>query len=81
MPSELSITRETSAIPLGFLVAVPANITSSIVPPRSDFGLCSPSTQRSASLMLLLPLPLGPTMHVIPSFKSMVTGSANDLNP
>ena len=30
---------------------------------------------------VLLPLPFGPTIHVIPSVSSMVTGSANDLNP
>src|SRR5665647_1439980 len=81
MPVLLSITRVTSAIPLDFLLAVPANIISSILPPRRVLGLCSPSTHLIASLILLLPLPFGPTIHVIPSLKSIVTGSANDLNP
>ncbi len=34
--------------------------------PRSDFALCSPRAQRTASAMLLLPHPLGPTMPVMP---------------
>ena len=81
IPVELSMTRVTSAIPFGFLVAVPAKITSCILLPRSCLELCSPSTHLRASLMLLLPLPLGPMIHVIPSFSSIFTGSANDLNP
>ena len=81
VPSALSITRVTSAIPRDFRLDVPEKMTSSILPPRSIFGLCSPNTQRIASLMLLLPLPFGPTIQVIPLLKSMVTGSAKDLNP
>ena len=47
----------------------------------SILGLCSPSTQRMASLILLFPLPLGPTMHVTPSWNSMTAGSAKDFEP
>jgi len=67
IPLELSITKVTSAIPLDFLSVVPAKITSSILPPRKSLGLCSPNTHLMASLILLLPLPFGPTIHVIPS--------------
>ena len=77
----MSITSVTSAIPLDFLLSVPEKMTSSIFPPRSIFGLCSPSTHLIASLMLLFPLPLGPTMQVIPLSNSITTGSAKDLNP
>ena len=45
---------------------VPAKMTSSILPPRSDLAPCSPMTQASASTTLDLPEPLGPTMQVIP---------------
>ena len=75
------MTSVTSASPLGLRLWVPAKMTSSIFPPRSIFGLCSPSTQRIASEMLDFPDPFGPTMQVIPSVNSIVTGSAKDLNP
>src|SRR5699024_2409678 len=42
---------------------------------------CSPSTQRMASLILLFPLPLGPTTEVIPRWKLSVVLSGNVLNP
>ena len=43
--------------------------------------LCSPSTQRTASATLLLPLPFGPTMPVIPLWNSNRILLANDLKP
>ncbi len=46
--------------------AVPAKITSSISPARSERVLCSPIAQRSASTTLDLPQPFGPTMPVRP---------------
>src|SRR4051795_2497719 len=61
--------------------ADPLKITSIISPPRRLLALCSPSTQRTASTMLLLPEPLGPTMPVTPAAKSNTVLSANDLNP
>ena len=64
--SVLSKDRETVAEPWGFRVAVPEKMTSSILPPRSVLVDCSPMTQRMASLMLLLPEPLGPTTAVSP---------------
>ncbi len=80
-PSELSIVSTTSARPSGALAAVPAKMTSSILPPRSDFAPCSPITQASASTTLDLPEPLGPTTHVTPGSKRSVVEEANDLNP
>src|SRR3978361_1944382 len=80
-PSVLSIVRATSARPRGGRPAVPANMPSSILPPRSDFAPCSPITQASASTTLLLPEPLGPTMQVMPGSSCRVVADANDLKP
>src|SRR6476469_195524 len=71
----------TSARPSGARPAVPAKMTSSILPPRSDLAPCSPITQARASTTLDLPEPLGPTMHVIPGSSCRVVADANDLNP
>ena len=49
--------------------------------PRSDFALCSPSAQRTASATLLLPQPFGPTMPVIPGRTLSAVRSAKDLKP
>src|SRR5690554_2042303 len=80
-PSELSMVRMTSARPRGPLVAVPAKMTSSILPPRRVFAPCSPMTQARASTTLDLPEPFGPTTQVTPSSKANVVDCANDLNP
>ena len=65
--SELSTVRFTAAKPMAPRCWVPPKITSSILPaPRSCFELVSPSTQRMASEILLLPEPLGPTTAVMP---------------
>ena len=80
-PSELSMVRETSARPSGGRPVVPAKMTSSIFPPRSDFAPCSPITQESASTTLDLPEPFGPTTQVIPGSKRSVVAEAKDLNP
>ena len=56
-------------------------MTSAISPPRRLLALCSPSTQRTASTMLLLPLPFGPTTAVIPVEKSNCVLSAKLLKP
>src|SRR5262249_42015300 len=62
-------------------VVEPLKMTSAISPPRKLLALCSPSTQRTASTMLLLPLPLGPTMAVMPAAKSNWVLSAKLLKP
>src|SRR3954467_10140351 len=80
-PSVLSIVRVTSARPSGARPAVPAKITSSILPPRSALAPCSPSTQAIASTTLDLPDPLGPTTQVIPGSSFMVVADAKDLKP
>lgn len=72
---------ETSARPSGGRPVVPAKITSSILPPRSDFAPCSPMTQESASTTLDLPEPFGPTTQVMPGSNRSVVAEAKDLNP
>src|SRR6059058_5056630 len=79
--SSLSRVSVTSAKLRGFLESLPANIISSIFEPLRDLADCSPSTQRIASVMLLFPLPFGPTTAVTPRTKSTPTRSAKDLNP
>src|SRR5215467_10406294 len=71
----------TSARPSGGRPAVPANTTSSILPPRSGLTPCSPITHENASTTLDLPDPFGPTMHVIPGSNFSVGADANDLKP
>src|SRR2546427_8008996 len=56
-------------------------MTSSILPPRSKRGDCSPSTQRTASEMFDLPHPLGPTIAVTPASNGNSTVLAKDLKP
>jgi len=80
-PSELSMVSSTSARPRGGRPEVPAKMTSSILPPRSDLALASPITQASASTTLDLPEPLGPTMQVMPGSNCRVVEEAKDLNP
>src|SRR5436305_13246278 len=79
--SVLSMVRVTSARPSGGRPAVPAKITSSILPPRSALAPCSPSTQAMASTTLDLPEPFGPTTQVIPGSSFSVVAEAKDLNP
>src|SRR6478736_3140093 len=47
--------------------------------PRTVSGLCSPSAQRTASVMLDLPEPLGPTITLTPGENSSFSRSGNDL--
>src|SRR5690625_104320 len=72
---------ETSALLTGRRSAVPWKIASSILDPRIAEALCSPKTQRIASLIFDFPQPFGPTTAVIPSWKVSSVRSANDLNP
>src|SRR5215469_8466909 len=71
----------TSARPRAGRADVPANTTSSILPPRSDLAPCWPITQVNASTTLDLPEPLGPTTHVIPGSNLSVVVEAKDLKP
>ncbi len=80
-PSVLSIVTETSALPNGARPLVPANMTSSIFPPRKDFAPCSPITHEIASTTFDFPEPFGPTTQVIPGSKLRFVEEAKDLNP
>src|SRR5438552_1449473 len=71
----------TSARPRLFREVEPLKMTSAISPPRRLLALCSPRIQRTASTMLLLPDPFGPTMAVMPAGKSNRVFSAKLLNP
>src|SRR6516164_8796547 len=53
-------------MPSAFRSRVPAKITSCMWVPRSDFALCSPSTQLTPSRMFDLPHPFGPTTTAMP---------------
>ena len=68
-------------MPSGRRCVVPEKITSSIFAPRKFRILCSPNAQRIASDKLLLPLPFGPTIALIPGLNSSSVLSANDLKP
>src|SRR5690242_8612921 len=76
-----STSIETSAKSRGGRVAVPAKITSSMPPPRSDLGLDSPIAQRIASRRFDLPQPLGPTTPVSPGSMRSSAGSTKLLKP
>src|SRR6516162_4473446 len=80
-PSVLSMVSVTSARPSGGREAVPANTTSSILPPRRLLTPCSPITQANASTMFDLPDPFGPTTQVIPGSNRSDVAEAKDLNP
>src|ERR1700733_6354348 len=80
-PSPLSMVSVTSARPSAGRPAVPANTTSSILPPRRGLTPCSPITQENASTTLDLPDPFGPTMQVMPGSNFSVVADANDLKP
>ena len=77
----LSRTSVTSAPFFSRRVSEPEKIISSAFCPRIWRTFCSPSTQRTASEILLFPHPFGPTMTVMPSEKSIVVLSAKDLKP
>src|SRR5471032_39062 len=78
-PSELSNTSSTEARLTGFLSAEPLKITSCMFSPRSCLADDSPSTQRTASITLDLPHPLGPTTPTSCPGTAMEVGSTKDL--
>src|SRR3954466_3659041 len=71
----------TSARPSAGRPGVPAKMTPSILPPRSAFAPCSPSTHAMASTTLDLPEPFGPTTQVMPGSSRIVVAEAKDLKP
>ena len=72
---------QTSAAAVGRLSSLPLKITSSMRSPRRLRALCSPKTQVIASITLLLPQPLGPTMAVTPSSNASSARSGKLLKP
>src|SRR6476620_1590473 len=80
-PWLLSKCNSTDARPTGLRSPAPLKMTSCIDSPRSADAFDSPSTQRTASMTLDLPQPLGPTMPTSCPGVAMVVGSTNDLNP
>ena len=79
--SELSSTSVASAKPTWARFSVPPKITSSIFWPRREREFCSPMTQRMASEIFDLPLPLGPTIAVMSCPKVTTVLSGKDLKP
>ena len=71
----------TSAIPSGRRRAAPLKMTSSIVVPRRLRADCSPRTHWTASQMLDLPEPFGPTMAVMRVGSVTEVLSTKDLKP
>ena len=80
-PEWLSMVSETSVRPSAGRLEVPAKMTSSILLERMVLLAWAPNTQATASTMLDLPDPLGPTTTVIPGSRSRVVVSAKDLKP
>src|SRR3569832_2206894 len=80
-PSLLSNTSSTKAWPTGLRPVEPLKITSAMESPRRFFAELSPITQRTASITLDLPQPLGPTMPTRLLGRGTVVGSTKDLNP
>src|SRR5262249_32870634 len=71
----------TSARPTLRREEEPLKMTSAISPPRRLLADCSPRIQRTASTMLDLPEPFGPTIAVMPGANSIVVLSAKLLKP
>src|ERR1044071_4786637 len=81
LPSELANPSSTEAVPTGLRELEPLNTTSAIESPRRCFAEISPITQRTASMMLDLPQPLGPTTPIRLLGKLTAVGSTKDLKP
>src|SRR6266850_7368630 len=80
-PRELSKTSSTAARASAWRSDEPLKITSCIESPRSADARDSPSTQRTASMMLDLPQPFGPTTPTSCPGTFTTVGSTKDLNP
>ena len=78
---QLSKTNSTDAREAAGRVAAPLKITSCIFSPRNCLADDSPKTQRTASITLLLPQPLGPTTPTSRPGTRIVVASAKDLKP
>ncbi|VXC75496.1 conserved hypothetical protein [Pseudomonas sp. 9Ag] len=81
VPSELSKISSMLACVTGLRVFEPLKMTSVIDSPRRFLAELSPMTQRTASMMLDLPQPFGPTTAAMLLGKLTVVGSTKDLKP
>src|SRR5690606_25808918 len=79
--SELSKISSPVACETGLRALEPAKITSVSESPRRRLAVLSPITQRTASMMLDLPQPVGPTTPVMLVGRCSVVGSTKDLKP
>ena len=68
-------------MPTGLRELEPLKTTSAIESPRRCLAEISPITQRTASMMLDLPQPLGPTTPIRLLGKLTAVGSTKDLKP
>ena len=66
---------------MGLRELEPLNMTSAIESPRNLVAELSPITQRTASITLDFPQPLGPTTATRLLGNEIVVGSTNDLKP
>ncbi len=80
-PSRLSNSSSTDARATGLRPLEPLKMTSCSDSPRSRPAADSPSTQRTASMMLDLPQPLGPTTPTNCPGTGIATGSTKLLKP
>src|SRR5688500_8758446 len=81
LPRLLSKISSTLARLTGLRSPEPLKSTSCIVSPRRWRADVSPSTQRTASMTLDLPQPLGPTTPTSWPGTGIRVGSTNDLKP
>src|ERR1700741_1862378 len=81
LPRLLSNISSTLARPTGVRSPEPLKMTSCMFSPRSCLADDSPSTQRTASITLDLPQPLGPTTPTSWPGTAMEVGSTKDLKP
>src|SRR5690606_41810583 len=77
--SLLSKISSTEACDTGLRAEEPAKITSVSEPPRRRLAELSPITHRTASMMLDLPQPLGPTTPVMLLGRYKVVGPTKEL--
>ena len=80
-PEALSSTTSTSASARAWTPWAPAKITSCIDWPRTASGDCSPIAHSTASVMLDLPEPFGPTITDTPGENVSRVRSGKDLKP
>ena len=79
--SAVAVVHDGKTLHLGLRALEPLKITSAMESPRRCLAELSPRTQRTASMTLDFPQPLGPTIPIRLLGKWIVVGSTKDLNP